>query len=85
MTKTVEVSNVTLGELTQLTQSEPVIVMHESVPAYAIVPLDETDYEAWVLSENPEFIALIERSRQRYQREGGVPLDEVRRQLGLAA
>lgn len=45
----------------------------------------ETDYEAWMLSENPEFMALIERSRQRYQREGGVPLNEVRRRLGLAA
>lgn len=83
-TKTIEVSNTTLKELARLTQSEPVIVTHKSAPSYAIVPLDEADYETWLLSENPEFIILIEQSRQRYQREGGVSLEEVRRQLGLA-
>lgn len=83
-TKTIEVSNTTLKELARLTQSEPVIVTYESAPSYAIVPLDEADYETWVLSENPEFMALIEQSRQRYQREGGVSLEETRRRLGLA-
>lgn len=84
-TKTVQTSDITLNELMHLVQSEPIIVMQDDTPAYAVVPLDEADYEAWVLSENPDFMALIERSRERYQREGGVPLDQVRRQLGLAA
>lgn len=84
-TKTVEMSSTTLKELAELTQSEPVIVLHEGAPAYAIVPLDELDYEAWILSENPDFMALIEHSRERYRQEGGVPLEEVRRQLGLPA
>ncbi len=84
-TRTIEISDVALKELVRLVKSEPVIVMRDHVPAYAIIPLDEEDYEAWVLSENPDFMALIERSRERYRREGGVPLDEVRRRLGLAA
>ncbi len=83
-TPTIEVSDVTLKELTTLTQLKPVIVTHKNIPVYAVVPLDEADYESWVLSENPDFMALIERSRERYRREGGVPLDQVRRQLGLA-
>jgi len=82
-TQTIEMSNITLRELASLTQSELVIVTHENVPVYAIVPLDEADYEAWILSENQDFMALIERSRERYRREGGVPLDQVRQQLGL--
>lgn len=82
-TQTIEMSNITLRELARLTRSELVIVTHENVPVYAIVPLDEADYEAWILSENQDFMALIERSRERYRREGGVPLDQVRQQLGL--
>ena len=83
-TQTIEMSDITLKELATLTQLKPVIVMRENVPVYAVIPLDEAGYEAWVLSENPDFMALIEHSRERYQREGGVPLDEVRRRLGLA-
>ena len=83
-TKTVEISDTTLEELAHLTQSEPVIAMYEGVPTYAIVPLDEADYEAWTLSENPDFMAIIERSRERYRREGGVPLEEVRRRLNIS-
>jgi len=83
--KTVELSDLTLRELAQMTQVGAVIVMHDEVPVYAVIPLDEADYEAWVLSENPDFMAVIERARERFRREGGVPVDEVRRRLGLAA
>jgi len=83
-TKTVEISDTTLKELAHLTEAEPIIAMHEGTPAYAIIPLDEFDYETWALSENEDFMAIIERSRERYRQEGGVPLDEVSRQLGLA-
>jgi PHD/YefM family antitoxin component YafN of YafNO toxin-antitoxin module len=66
-----------------LAQTEPVIVMRQGTPFFALIPLDEFDYETWTLSENPDFMALIERARERYRQEGGVPLTEVRRQLGL--
>ena len=32
---------------------------------------------------NPRFVALIEESRRAYREQGGVSLDEVRRELGL--
>ncbi len=83
--KTVELSDLTLKELARMTQVGAVVVMHDKVPVYAVIPLDEADYEAWALSENPDFMAVIERARERFRREGGVPLDEVRRRLGLAA
>jgi hypothetical protein len=82
--RTVELSDLTLKELARMAGAEAVVVMHERVPVYVVIPLGEADYEAWVLSENPDFMTVIERARERFQREGGVPLDEVRRQLGLA-
>jgi PHD/YefM family antitoxin component YafN of YafNO toxin-antitoxin module len=82
-TKTIEISDTMLEELEHLTEAKPVIVMREGIPAYAIIPLDEFDYETWALSENEDFMAIIEHSRQRFRQEGGVTLDEVKRQLGL--
>lgn len=35
------------------------------------------------LSENPQFMAIIERSRERLKKEGGMTMDEVRAKLGL--
>jgi hypothetical protein len=35
------------------------------------------------LSTNPQFIAIIERSRARQKAEGGISSDEMRRRLGL--
>jgi hypothetical protein len=35
------------------------------------------------LSTNPKFIRLIAHSRARQEAEGGIPIEEVRRRLGL--
>ena len=35
------------------------------------------------LSTNPQFLALIERSRARQESEGGISSDEMRWRLGL--
>ena len=39
--------------------------------------------ETVALSTDPKFIAIIERSRLRQEREGGISSDEMRRRLGL--
>ncbi len=41
------------------------------------------DWESISLSTNPEFMAIIERSRVRHRTEGGISSDEMRRRLGL--
>ena len=41
------------------------------------------DAEAISLSTNPRFLAIIERSRLRQKREGGISSEEMRRRLGL--
>ncbi|NEQ35245.1 MAG: hypothetical protein F6K40_02545 [Okeania sp. SIO3I5] len=63
---------------------EPLIVTDGGRPVMALVPLDEDmDLETLSLSFNEEFIGIIERSRARQEAEGGIPIEEVRRQLGL--
>jgi hypothetical protein len=44
-----------------------------------------TGVETVPLSSNPRFLELIERSRLRLAKEGGVSPEEVRRQLGLGS
>jgi hypothetical protein len=39
--------------------------------------------EMVALSTNPQFMALIERSRARHRAEGGISSEEMRRRLGL--
>ncbi|GGA52910.1 hypothetical protein CYANOKiyG1_72880 [Okeania sp. KiyG1] len=39
--------------------------------------------ETLSLSFNEKFIGIIERSRARQEAEGGIPIEEMRRQLGL--
>ncbi len=42
-----------------------------------------TDWETESLSNNPKFLAILERSRKRLREEGGISSEEMRRRLGL--
>ena len=82
--KTVEVSKATLplSDYTKEVKKEPVIITKEGRPVAALVSLPNADIETVSLSNNPKFIALIERSRLRQKAEGGVSTEEMRRRLG---
>ena len=41
--------------------------------------MDKADYETVPLSTNPEFIAMLERSRARGREEGGFSTEEMRK------
>ncbi len=45
--------------------------------------IKNVDLETTPLSTNPQFLALIERSRARQKAKGGISSDEMRRRLGL--
>ena len=61
-----------------------VVLMKDSKPVAALVSLPAgSDLESLSLSENPEFLALLERSRAGVRDKGGIPLEEVRRRLGV--
>ena len=63
---------------------EPVVLTSRGRPVAALVGLDNTDLETATLSTNARFLALIERSRARHGREGGIAAEQVRRRLAIA-
>src|SRR5512145_2707476 len=63
--------------------NEPVVVTSNGKTVAAIVAVPNADAETISLSTNPKFLAIIERSRRRHEREGGISPDEMRRRLGL--
>ena len=81
--KTVEVSKATLplSDYTKKVKKEPVIVTKEGRPVAVLISIPNADAETASLSNNPRFVALIERSRARQKSEGGISSEEMRRRL----
>ena len=81
--KTVEVAKATLSlsDYTRKVKKEPVIITKGGRPVAALVSITNADIETVSLSNNPRFIALIERSRARQKSEGGISTEEMRRRL----
>ena len=83
--KIIEISEATnaLSEYMQDLSKEPVIITAGGKPVAALLAIENADMETVSLSTNPEFLEIIERSRVRYQSEGGIANDEMRRRLRL--
>ena len=65
---------------------EPVVVTKRGKPVVAVMPLTRyDDRESVSLATNPEFMAIIERSRASARTKGTLSLEEVRRKYGLPA
>jgi prevent-host-death family protein len=81
--KKVEMSKATaaLADYARDVENEPVIVTDHGRPIAALMPIENADAETVSLSTNPQFLALIERSRQRHDTEGGISSAEMRRRL----
>lgn len=81
--KTIEISkaNLPLSDYTKKVKREPVIITKEGKPVAVLVSISNADIETVSLSNNPKFIALIERSRARQKSEGGISSEEMRRRL----
>ena len=72
-----------LAEYVRAIAKEPVIVSVGGKPVAALVSLENADWETVRLSCHPDFLALIQRSRERQEKEGGISSDELRRRLGI--
>jgi len=82
--KRVEVADATESLATYIRKaagSGPGVVTDDGQPVAALVMLEHTDLETVALSSDPEFLALIQNSRERQAREGGLSSAEVRRRL----
>lgn len=81
--KTIEVGEATgsLADYIRQVRVEPLVVTENGAPAAVILALNDVDLETIALSTNPEFLALIERSRARARAEGGISSEEMRRRV----
>lgn len=64
---------------------EPIVLTVNGEPVAALVAVDKADLESLALSTNPLFVALIERSRARHKKEGGITSEEMRRKWAESA
>ena len=85
--KTVELTDATasLANYAKKAGKSAVVVTDKGRPIAALVGIADADWEAISLSTNPKFLAIIERSRQRYRREGGLTEEQVRERLDIPA
>jgi prevent-host-death family protein len=81
--KKVEVTDATESLAAYVRQADvgPVVVTKEGRPVAALVLLENTDLETFALSTDPDFLELIQNSRSRYARDGGLSSAEMRRRL----
>ncbi len=72
-----------LSEYAIKAKKEPIIVTKAGKPVAAVVAVPNADVETVSLSTSKKFLAIIERSRSRLKKEGGISSAELRRRLGL--
>jgi hypothetical protein len=65
-------------------QIEPLVITRDGKPVAALVPIEDVDLESLSLSHNPEFIAMLERSRRSAKEKGTIPFEEMKRRLGMS-
>jgi len=85
--KTVELSDATdsLSDYVKKARLETIVVTVGGKPTVALMAIEEnTDLENLIVSNDPAFRELIERSRARYPPGSGLSTEEVRRRLGLS-
>jgi hypothetical protein len=82
--KSIELSEVSaLVPLVLSGEKEPVFFTRDGQTVATIVPTSDEDVESLLLSINPQFQAILERSQQRLDSEGGMSAADVRARLGL--
>ncbi|MGH7771680.1 MAG: type II toxin-antitoxin system Phd/YefM family antitoxin [Candidatus Binatia bacterium] len=72
-----------LAEYAREARKHPIIVVKNGKPVAALVAVRNADTETTSLSTSRRFLAIIERSRNRWKKEGGIPAGEIRRRLGF--
>jgi antitoxin (DNA-binding transcriptional repressor) of toxin-antitoxin stability system len=82
--KTIDITDATepLASYANGVQEDFLVLTRKGKPVAALVALsDDTDLESMSLSSNPEFIALLGRSRESLRQRGGISSDEMRRRF----
>jgi antitoxin (DNA-binding transcriptional repressor) of toxin-antitoxin stability system len=72
-----------LSKYAEKARKDPISVVKHGKPFAAVVPIRNADEETVALSTNRKFLKIIDRSRSRLKKEGGISASELRRRLGL--
>jgi hypothetical protein len=67
-----------LSEYAQELGDEVIVLVSDKTPIAALVSLKDVDRESLALSTNPEFLAIIEKSRQEFRAGKKLSLDAMR-------
>jgi antitoxin (DNA-binding transcriptional repressor) of toxin-antitoxin stability system len=74
-----------LAECVRTLNGDVLVLTESGRPVAALVPIEGIDLESLEVGTNPGFIDIIERSRRRYQEQGGLSLEEMQNRLNLPA
>lgn len=80
--KTLAVEDCPLSLIEVAETDEPLVLTKRGEPVAAVFPCTKDDVDSLKLSSHPHFLRLLEKSIQRADAEGWVPLAEARRQAG---
>jgi formylmethanofuran dehydrogenase subunit E len=61
------------------------IVTNHGKPVAALVEIGDADWETLKLSASPRFMEIIEESRSRQKKEGGLSSEEVRKKFKVGS
>ena len=73
-----------LSEYAERARKDPIIVIKRGKPFAAVIPIRNADEETVALSTNHKFLKIIDRSRARVRKAGGISASKLRRRLRLA-
>lgn len=80
-----EGTTLTIPELVELAKVEAIILTRHGLPLVTVRDISDSDWETTALAHNPRFRAMIEQSRRSYRDQGGIGLEQLRRELDLEA
>jgi antitoxin (DNA-binding transcriptional repressor) of toxin-antitoxin stability system len=82
-TRTLDLAEATqsLAEYAQQVDDGVIIVTRNGRPIAAVVALPNSDAETVTLSQNPQFLAIIERARAQHAQEGGITSADMRQRF----
>jgi hypothetical protein len=72
-----------LSKYARKARQDPIIVIKNGKPFAAVVAIRNADLETVTLSTNRKFLKIIERSRRRRKKEGGLSSKQIRQRLGI--
>ena len=79
----VEISEASEPWVEYVRDREAIVLTRDGQPVAAVVPIEGIDLETLMVSMNPNFIDIIERSRQSQKEHGRIFWEEVRQELGI--